>query len=71
MIYLGIALVGPGLQAPMGTVMYKEYTHSLLLLRSTTAFFSNEITRKMNCQFEGEGDISGNFSKEKRTIIRY
>ena len=33
--------------------------------------FSNEITRKMNSQFEGEGDISGNFSKDRRTVIRY
>ena len=33
--------------------------------------FSNEITKKMNSQFEGEGDISGNFSKDRRTVIRY
>lgn len=35
--------------------------------------FSNKITRKMNSllAFENEGDISGNFSKDKWTVIRY
>ena len=34
--------------------------------------FANEMTMLMNSQFEGDGSgIVGNFSKDKRTVIRY
>ena len=33
--------------------------------------FSNEMTRLMNSQFDGEGgEVFGNYSKDKRTAIR-
>ena len=32
--------------------------------------FSNEITRLMNSQFDGDSDAVGNYSKDKRTVIR-
>lgn len=33
--------------------------------------FANEMTRLMNSQFEGDDtQVSGNFSKDKRTVIR-
>lgn len=32
--------------------------------------FANEITRLMNSQFEGVEEVHGNFSKDKRTVIR-
>lgn len=34
--------------------------------------FANEMTRLMNSQFDGDGaQVFGNFSKDKRTVIRY
>lgn len=32
--------------------------------------FSNEMTRLMNSQFDGNRDAVGNYSKDKRTVIR-
>ena len=50
----------------------KEYTFSSAATEQYR-LFSNKITWKMNSLFvfEGEGDISGNFSKYKWTVIRY
>ena len=33
--------------------------------------FANEMTRLMNSQFDGDGHVRCNFSKDTRTLIRY
>ena len=49
------------------------FTPSLhMQIKEQYRLFANEMTVLMNSQFEGDGgEVFGNYSKDKRTVIRY